>query len=86
MVLTVLRLLGQSWWEHSQRRPTLQSLLPKHTIIMVPPINSEVLHCGDTSAAATSLTGKAVHLFLKQTAEPGYNNHRYNCLSIPLNK
>lgn len=80
--LTVLRLLGQSWWDHSQWRAALQSLLPRHAVIMVLPVNSEILDYGDSSAAATSLIGKDVHLFLKWTAEPGYNNHRYK---LPVN-
>lgn len=83
MVLTVLSPLGQSWWDHSQWRAALQSLLPKCTIITAPPINRESLDYGDSSAAAMSLTGKAVHLFPKWTAELGYSSHRYNCLSIP---
>lgn len=86
MDLTVLSLLRQSWWDHSQWSAALHSLLPRHAIIMVLPVNSEILDYGNVSAAATSLTGKDVHLILKWTAELGYNNHRYNCLSIPSSK
>lgn len=42
MDLTVLSLLGQSWWDHSQWRAALQSLLPRHAVFMVLPVNSEI--------------------------------------------